>query len=84
MADLKYSDVEPVRIIGWANSVVIAAASIINQLQTSFDSHSGWFGLALAALVAIGTEVQRSKVTPMAKLDEATRPGIDGTTVTGQ
>lgn len=61
---------EPVRVIGWINAAILAIASIVNQIQTSFDSHSGWVGLGIAALVAVGNELARQRVTPVAKLED--------------
>lgn len=61
---------EPVRVIAWLNSILIAAASIVNQVSTGYDGHSGWVGLALAVVVAVSAELARARVTPVASIED--------------
>jgi hypothetical protein len=61
---------EPVRVLGWLTSVITLAAGIIAQVSSTWNTETGWFGLAGAALIAVSTELQRARVTPVAKLQQ--------------
>lgn len=59
---------EPVRVIGWITTAIVLAASVIKQITDNYDEGTGWLGLGLGAVVAISTELQRNKVTPVSAL----------------
>lgn len=65
---MKFSDLEPVRLIGWITTAIVFGAAVIKQIVDTYDEGTGWLGLAMAAVMAIATEAQRSRVTPVAKL----------------
>jgi hypothetical protein len=59
---------EPVRLIGWFTTAVVLIGSIVKQVADVYDEGTGWLGLGFAVVMAISTELQRSRVTPVAKL----------------
>lgn len=67
---------EPVRVIGYIVAALVTAATIGQQIADDYDEESGWLGLVLAVVVAVATEIQRSKVTPVAKLNEIQLPPV--------
>lgn len=60
---------EPVRLIGWATAALVTAASVIEQVTDSYDEDTGWMGLGFGIVVAVSTELQRRRVTPVKALD---------------
>jgi hypothetical protein len=61
---------EPVRVIGWVTTAIVLASSVVKQITDIYDEGTGWMGLALSAVMIIATELQRSRVTPTAKLGD--------------
>lgn len=59
---------EPVRIIGWITTALVLVGSVVKQISDTYDEGTGWLGLGFAVVMAIATEAQRSRVTPVARL----------------
>lgn len=59
---------EPVRVIGWLTTALVLVGSVVKQISDTYDEGTGWLGLGFAFVMAIATEAQRSRVTPVARL----------------
>lgn len=60
---------EPVRILGWITAALALAAGVVTQVVATWDEATGWYGLALAVVVTVTTELQRSRVWSPASHD---------------
>lgn len=61
---------EPVRVIGYVMTAIVLISAVVKQVADNYDEGTGWIGLAFAAMMAVGTELQRARVTPVAKLTQ--------------
>lgn len=59
---------EPVRVIGWLTTALVLVGAVVKQISDTYDEGTGWLGLGFAVVMAIATEAQRSRVTPVARL----------------
>lgn len=67
---LSFRELEPVRVIGWIMTTLVVVGSVAKQVADTYDEGTGWLGLAFAVMLAVGTEMQRNRVTPVAKIEE--------------
>jgi hypothetical protein len=66
--------------ISWITTGLTVAAGVLAQVTASWDKSSGWFGLAVAVMIAVSAEVARSKVySPASVTQIATHATIMGT-----
>lgn len=59
---------EPVRVIGYITTALVLIGSVVKQVSDSYDEGTGWLGLGFAVVLAMATEAQRARVTPVARL----------------